>query len=99
MKPWYGSRRPTICCASRIRDNGAGFNPEIVTRPTALGLLSMRERAAAIGATFTITSSPGDGTTVLIERRLDPETATVTELLPTDELPELVAGVGKRVSA
>jgi signal transduction histidine kinase len=82
-----------------IRDNGAGFNPEIVTRPTALGLLSMRERAAAIGATFTITSSPGDGTTVLIERRLDPEIATVTELLPTDELPELVAGVGKRVSA
>jgi signal transduction histidine kinase len=79
-----------------IRDNGAGFNPEIASRPTALGLLSMRERAAAIGATLTVKSSPGDGTTVLIERRIDPETATVPELPAVDELPELVAGVGKR---
>jgi signal transduction histidine kinase len=83
-----------------IRDNGAGFDPGIATRPTALGLLSMRERAAAIGATLTVKSSPGDGTTVLIERRLDPETATVTEFLPADELPELAAGpAGKRISA
>ena len=37
-----------------IRDNGAGFNPEHATRPTALGLLSMRERAAAIGATLSV---------------------------------------------
>ena len=52
-----------------IRDNGAGFNPEHTARPTALGLLSMRERAAAIGATFAVMSRPGDGTTVMIERR------------------------------
>jgi signal transduction histidine kinase len=56
-----------------IRDNGAGFNPEITARPTSLGLLSMRERAAAIGAAFSIASRPGDGTTVMIERRLEPQ--------------------------
>jgi signal transduction histidine kinase len=75
-----------------IRDNGAGFNPEIASRPTALGLLSMRERAAAIGATLAVKSSPGDGTTIMIERHIEPETAAVPELLPVDELPELVAG-------
>lgn len=54
-----------------IRDNGAGFDPHHPTRPAALGLLGMRERAAAIGATFAVASRPGDGTTVVIERPLD----------------------------
>jgi signal transduction histidine kinase len=56
-----------------IRDNGAGFNPDIAARPTSLGLLSMRERAVAIGASFAIASRAGDGTTIAIERRMDPE--------------------------
>lgn len=81
-----------------IRDNGAGFNPEIASRPTALGLPSMRERAAAIGATLEITSRPGDGTTVMIERRIDPE-ALPPDLTPLDALPELVNGVTKRIPA
>jgi nitrate/nitrite-specific signal transduction histidine kinase len=81
-----------------IRDNGAGFNPEVASRPTALGLLSMRERAAAIGATLEIASRPGDGTTVMIERRIDPE-AAAPELPPLDALPELVNGVTKRIPA
>jgi signal transduction histidine kinase len=82
-----------------IRDNGAGFNPEHTARPTALGLLSMRERAAAIGAAFAVMSRPGDGTTVMIERRIDPEPATVPELEPVGEVPELEASVPKRISA
>ena len=82
-----------------IRDNGAGFNPEHTARPTALGLLSMRERAAAIGAAFAVMSRPGDGTTVMIERRIDPEPATVPELDPAGEVPELEASVPKRISA
>lgn len=51
-----------------IRDNGAGFNPGSAVRPTSLGMLSMRERAAAIGATFSIISKPGGGTAIVIER-------------------------------
>jgi signal transduction histidine kinase len=82
-----------------IRDNGAGFNPEHTARPTALGLLSMRERAAAIGAAFAVMSRPGDGTTVMIERRIDPDPATVPELEPASDVPELEASVPKRISA
>ncbi len=81
-----------------ISDNGAGFNPEIATRPTALGLLSMRERAAAIGATLAIRSRPGDGTIVLIERQLEPaETSPV--LGPVTGLTELAVSDLKRISA
>jgi len=82
-----------------IRDNGAGFNPQHTARPTALGLLSMRERAAAIGAAFAVMSRPGDGTTVMIERRIDPEPATIPELEPSEEVPELEATVPKRIPA
>lgn len=62
-----------------IRDNGAGFDPESAARPSALGLLSMRERAAAIGATFAVTSRPGDGTTIIIERRMEAEQVGLEE--------------------
>jgi signal transduction histidine kinase len=82
-----------------IQDNGAGFNPEIASRPTALGLLSMRERAAAIGATLAVKSSPGDGTTVMIERRIEPETTTAPRLTPVNGFAEPVAGSRKRISA
>ncbi|HEU0164798.1 MAG TPA: ATP-binding protein, partial [Thermomicrobiales bacterium] len=51
-----------------VRDNGTGFDPATSVRPTSLGLLSMRERAAAIGASFTIVSKPGGGTAIVIER-------------------------------
>ncbi|HWK79682.1 MAG TPA: ATP-binding protein, partial [Thermomicrobiales bacterium] len=51
-----------------IKDNGVGFDPEMSFRPTSLGLLSMRERAAAIGATFKIVSKPGGGSAIVIER-------------------------------
>lgn len=52
-----------------IRDNGAGFDTGGARRPTSLGLLSMRERAAAIGADFEIMSRPGGGTVIIVERR------------------------------
>ena len=82
-----------------ISDNGAGFNPQHTARPTALGLLSMRERAAAIGAAFAVMSRPGDGTTVMIERPIEPELTTVPELEPDGIVPELEASVPKRIPA
>lgn len=51
-----------------IRDNGAGFDSAQTVQPTSLGLLSMRERAESIGATFTIVTRPGEGTAIVIER-------------------------------
>lgn len=81
-----------------ISDNGAGFNPEIASRPTALGLLSMRERAAAIGATLSIRSRPGDGTTVLIERQLEPAEASPA-VGPARGLSEIAVSNLKRIPA
>jgi signal transduction histidine kinase len=51
-----------------IRDNGSGFDPDSATRAVSLGLMSMRERAAAIGAELDIISRPGAGTLVLLRR-------------------------------
>ncbi|MGI8643575.1 MAG: cache domain-containing protein [Thermomicrobiales bacterium] len=66
-----------------IRDNGAGFDAERAVRPTSLGLLSMRERAAAIGASFQINSTPGLGTAVVIERPF----ATGEQSIAIEDLP------------
>jgi signal transduction histidine kinase len=46
-----------------IRDNGRGFNPA-AGHPGHFGLDSMRSRAAEIGGSLTITSTPGSGTLV-----------------------------------
>jgi PAS domain S-box-containing protein len=49
----------------RIRDDGRGFDPG-QTHPGHYGLSMMQERAAAIGAAFSITSQPGGGTEIVI---------------------------------
>jgi signal transduction histidine kinase len=50
----------------RITDDGVGFEPAAVKHTLAggFGLVSMRERAAALGAVLTIKSAPGAGTTI-----------------------------------
>ncbi len=48
-------------CRLMIADDGRGFDPENVD-PTRFGLVSMRERAASLGGSFTVDSSPGRGT-------------------------------------
>jgi len=51
-----------------ISDNGRGFNPRSVrqSRPTSSGLVSMKERAATVGATLKIDSNAGLGTTITL---------------------------------
>jgi signal transduction histidine kinase len=46
-----------------IEDDGLGFDPQGAT-VNGLGLNIMRERAAAIGARFGVTSEPGRGTVI-----------------------------------
>jgi PAS domain S-box-containing protein len=49
-------------------DNGIGFEPgEFRGQRQALGLLSMRERAAMLGGNFTLRTSKGNGTRIRIE--------------------------------
>ncbi|MHB0936809.1 MAG: PAS domain-containing sensor histidine kinase [Armatimonadota bacterium] len=53
-----------------VTDDGAGFDPHSSVRlreTPGWGLLSMRERAEAIGARLEVTSAPGAGTTVRVE--------------------------------
>lgn len=52
----------------RITDDGTGFDPEAVRRAGRhLGLVSMRDRAAAVGGTLTVESAPGKGTVIEME--------------------------------
>lgn len=55
-----------------IADNGAGFDQNLVAHPKAgrgWGLVTMTERAMAVGGTFRIESKPGQGTRVIVEVR------------------------------
>lgn len=47
-----------------VEDDGAGFDPAAGTQ--GFGLLGMQERAALVGASLQIESSPGRGTTILV---------------------------------
>lgn len=78
-----------------ISDNGSGFDPDQAAHATSLGLLSMRERAASIGASFIIASQPGDGTLVVIER---PHGQTVT-VDGVEGATEQISGSGWSIAA
>ena len=49
-----------------VRDNGRGIREEKLRKGGSLGILGMRERVALLGGDLTITSSPGNGTSVLV---------------------------------
>ena len=48
-----------------IPDDGQGFNPKTLIR--GFGLMGMQQRADLIGVQFTLTTSPGVGTAILVE--------------------------------
>jgi signal transduction histidine kinase len=52
----------------RICDDGKGFDYQTVGQPAGghFGLLDMRERAEKIGAEFSLVSSPGNGTEIVL---------------------------------
>jgi signal transduction histidine kinase len=52
-----------------VRDDGAGFRPGEAEGPSAGqdGLANMRRRAADLGATLRVDSTPGGGTRVELE--------------------------------
>jgi two-component system CheB/CheR fusion protein len=53
-----------------VEDNGEGFDVDALAEPSAagrrIGLLGMRERAALLGGTLNVESSPGAGTSVFV---------------------------------
>ena len=48
----------------RVSDDGVGFSPAAAGAAHGFGLVSMRERAQALGGTFRVSSAPGRGTEV-----------------------------------
>lgn len=51
-----------------VHDNGCGFEPRPMPA-THVGLRSMRERAAEVGAELRLVSAPGDGTLIMLDWR------------------------------
>ena len=52
--------------ALEVRDNGVGISPEDIAKPSALGVLGMRERAALVDGHVDISGRPGKGTVVSV---------------------------------
>jgi len=50
-----------------VEDNGIGFHPENISTGEHIGLVGMRERAEMLGGRLTIESSPGSGTSIIME--------------------------------
>lgn len=55
-----------------IQDNGRGFDPQILQNPTdrggeGYGLRAMRQRAENMGGSLIVESSPGEGTTLVVQ--------------------------------
>ncbi|HKO81434.1 MAG TPA: PAS domain S-box protein [Chitinophagaceae bacterium] len=49
-----------------IKDDGIGFDLEEVAAKKTLGIVGMRERSAMMGGNYDINSSPGNGTTIVV---------------------------------
>jgi signal transduction histidine kinase len=49
-----------------VRDDGIGLDPEAHPGMATMGMSSMRERVQELGGAFTVESTPGGGTTVLV---------------------------------
>jgi signal transduction histidine kinase len=50
-----------------LTDNGKGINRSLIVSHTSLGITGMRERALALGGTFTLRGSRGKGTTLTVQ--------------------------------
>ena len=63
---WIQVRRHGDRVTMEVRDNGKGIDEESLTRPGAMGLLGMRERAFAAGGELRISRRRAGGTSVVV---------------------------------
>ena len=71
-----------------VSDDGTGFRPQDM-QENGFGLLSMRERAAAVGGTLVLDSRPGEGTRMRVELPV----ASASEVVPKGVAHQLLQGV------
>jgi signal transduction histidine kinase len=55
-----------------IQDDGVGFEVKKTSHASPSGMITMRERANAIGARLIVESEPGEGTRVAVEVEVHP---------------------------
>ena len=87
----------------QVSDNGAGFAIDQARRNTSaqrphFGLRSMQERVEQVGGTFTLTSKPGEGTSIKASFPL-PAQATTLTTREREVLRVLVEGASNRMIA
>lgn len=75
---WVALGRTDEGVSLRVRDDGAGFDRKAGLRPTAVGLVGMQERVAAMGGSLRVGSAPGEGTDVTVLLRVSSEGGTGT---------------------
>ena len=56
-----------LAVSLEVIDDGSGFDPASVTDPVHYGLRGLSSLVADAGARLTVTSAPGEGTTVRLE--------------------------------
>jgi signal transduction histidine kinase len=86
---WLRSRHGRVELV--VQDDGCGFSPEQVREGGGggMGLITMRERAERVGGRLTVTSSPGEGTTIrLVAPPPVPESSGSSESPASSELHE-----------
>lgn len=66
-KVWVHLEEEKDKITMEVEDNGVGISPAQLAERRSLGLLGMRERAAAFGGTVEIVGSKGQGTTVIVQ--------------------------------
>ncbi|MBV9488593.1 MAG: hypothetical protein JO069_02555 [Verrucomicrobia bacterium] len=49
-----------------VEDDGVGLSPAVLSERRSLGVLGMRERAAAVAGEVELTGAPGRGVTVIV---------------------------------
>ena len=66
---WLATRLHEDRWSLEVRDDGRGFDPDLVSAPgrRSFGLQFMRERAELVGGNFEIRSRPANGTVVLLD--------------------------------
>jgi NarL family two-component system sensor histidine kinase LiaS len=69
------TQNQTTCCV-HLRDNGVGFDKNLVTGGGGFGLKGMRERIEKVGGHLAIETAPGKGTCISIDMPLRARTNT-----------------------
>ncbi|MGW0760264.1 sensor histidine kinase [Streptomyces sp. NPDC002814] len=80
-----------------IQDDGTGFAP--AARHAGIGLITMRERIAALDGTFALESVAGEGTTVAITVPLPIEPSVSVPVEPSASAPSPAAGTQRMAPA